>query len=231
MAPSENSIVHVQFEPTVELDFWVREGFTAPQVADNVIAALKDLPPPAGVKAQIGGALEKQAENFQGLGKNAILTVMMIFAIFVLQFRSFVQPFIVLSAVPLCVIGALFGLVFSGQSMTFVAAIGITSLMGIVVNDSILLVEEGNHLLEENPEMSASEAAAEAARKRFMPVLLTSITTIAGLLPMALGDSLFKTMAITICGGLFSSTLLTLFMVPALYSYLSPRRQPVRTTG
>jgi len=221
---SEKRVTHLKFEPSVEIDFWTKGNYSSEQVAANVMAALQSVPPPPGIAAGIGGALEKQQENFDGLGKNALFTVFIIFAIFVLQFRSFVQPFIVLSAVPLCVIGALLGLVVTGETMTFMAAIGITSLMGIVVNDSILLVEEANLLLTEHPEMSVKEASAEASRKRFMPVLLTSLTTIVGLMPMAMGDSMFKTMAIAICGGLFSSTLLVLFLVPALYSFLSPRR-------
>jgi len=221
---SESHIAHIQFEPTVEIDVWNKGEYTAEQVAENIMQTIAQTDKPKGIKAHIGGALEKKQQDFQGLGKNALFTASLIFAIFVLQFRSFSQPFIIFSAVPLCIIGALTGLVVMEQSMTFVAAVGITSLMGIVVNDSILLVEEGNVLLKENPSMTVKEASIEAARKRFMPVLLTSVTTIAGLLPMALGDSLFKTMAIAICGGLVSSTFLILFLVPALFSYLSPTR-------
>ncbi len=227
--PSESRITHVDFEPTVEIDFWLDEGLTPEQVSAKVMQRLKDLPPPSGVSAEIGGSLVKKRANFKGLGANAVFAALLIFAILVLQFRSFSQPFIVLAAVPMCIIGALLGLVVTDQSMTFVAAVGITSLIGIVVNDTILLVEEGNLLRAEDPSQPIALVAAEAARKRFMPVLLTSITTIAGLLPMAVTDNLFKTMAITISGGLFSSTLLTLLMVPALYSFLSSRQQPVRS--
>lgn len=218
---SESHITHILFQPTVEIDVWNKGGYSVEQVAANVSATIARIAPPNGVQAKIGGALAKKQQDFQGLGKNALLTASLIFAIFVLQFRSFSQPFIIFSAVPMCIIGALVGLYVTGQTMTFVAAVGITSLMGIVVNDSILLVEEGNLLLKEHPNMSVKEVAIEAARKRFMPVLLTSVTTVAGLLPMALGDSMFKTMAIAISGGLISSTFLILFLVPVLFSFLS----------
>lgn len=108
--------------------------------------------------------------------------------------------------------------------MNFFAAIGITSLMGIVINDSILLVDEANRLLK-NSVISITDAAVEAGRKRFMPVLLTSITTIAGILPIAIGHSIFKGMAITIIGGLISSTFLILVLVPVLYSFFSTHNE------
>ena len=221
---SESAILHVLFLPTVEIDFWQKAGFTPEEVSAAVVETVKGLGIPEGITVEIGGALHTKKKDFQTLGKNTLLTASLIFAIFVLQFRSFSQPFIVFSAVPLCIIGAIFGLLAAGQPMNFFAAVGITSLMGIVVNDSILLVDEGNKLLQEDNGMSLREIAVEAGRKRFMPVLLTSVTTIAGVLPLALGDSIFKAMAITIAGGLFSSTLLILFLVPALYSFLSSKQ-------
>ncbi|RKZ84723.1 MAG: hypothetical protein DRR19_17320 [Candidatus Parabeggiatoa sp. nov. 1] len=218
---SESHITHSLFQPTVEIDFWLKEGFTDEEVAANVLNAVNRFDKPLGVLVEIGGALKKKQQDFQGIGKNALLIAALIFAIFVLQFKSFSQPLIIFSAVPLCLIGAIMGLVVTEQAMTFFAAVGITSLMGIVVNDSILLVDEGNNILKENPEKDVKEVAIEAGRKRFMPVLLTSLTTIAGLMPLALGSSPFKTMAIAIVGGLMSSTFLILFLVPALYSFLS----------
>ncbi|MCP4702634.1 MAG: efflux RND transporter permease subunit, partial [Gammaproteobacteria bacterium] len=218
---SESHIAHDLFRPAVEIDVWLKDGYLPETVAANVLSSVKELPLPSGISVEIGGALKQQQQDFQGLGKNALLTAMLVFAIFVLQFRSFVQPLIIFSAVPLCIIGAILGLAATGQPLTFFAAIGITSLMGIVVNDSILLVDEGNKIREEQTGQDIKSVAIEAGRKRFMPVLLTSITTIAGLLPLALTDNLFTTMAIAIIGGLISATFLILLLVPALYSFLS----------
>ena len=222
LAASESRITHHQFEPHVTIDLWTGDGYADEDAARNVLDAIAGISRPDGVSARIGGALRKKQEDFQGLAEQGLMIGALMFAVLVLQFRSFAQPLIVITAVPLCVIGAIIGLVVTEQPMTFFAAVGITSLMGIVINDSILLVDEGNRILRE--ETSAAVAAVEAGCKRFMPVLLTSVTTVCGLLPMAFGSSMFKTMAITICGGLVSSTFLILVLVPVLYSYLSPGR-------
>ncbi|GAB6040987.1 efflux RND transporter permease subunit [Endothiovibrio diazotrophicus] len=222
---SESEISHIDFKPQLEIDVWLKPGESAETVAARVEERLAKLEPPHGVKAEIGGVLARKAAEFQGLGKGALFIAASIFAIFVLQFRSFLQPLIVFSAIPFCLIGVVAGLEVTGMPITFFAAVGITSLMGIVVNDSILLVDEANRLGRERPELSIDERAIEAARARFMPILLTSVTTVAGLVPLAMADTPFKVMAITIIGGLSSSTLLLLFLVPALYSFLSPREK------
>ena len=221
---SEGHIRHHQFTPTVEIDVWLEEGYGAAEVAENVVRSLGASKPPPGIAMRIGGALQQGAEDFRELGFNVAMLAALIFSIFVLQFRSFAQPVIIFSALPLCLIGAVIGLNMADLPLTFFAAIGLTSLMGIVVNDSILLVDEGNRIRAASPHQAASEVAVEAGIKRFMPVLLTSVTTIAGLTPMALSDTVFKTVAVTIIGGLASSTLLVLILVPVLFSYLTPAK-------
>jgi len=223
---SESEIKHVDFKPVLEIDVWLKPGEQAEAVAVRVMERLGQIQRDPDLDIAIGGVLAKKTAEFQGFGKSALFIAALIFAIFVLQFRSFLQPLIVFSAIPFCLIGVVAGLLITGMPITFFAAVGITSLMGIVVNDSILLVDEANRLGRERPDLSVNERAIEAARNRFMPILLTSVTTVAGLIPLALADTPFKVMAITIIGGLSSSTLLLLFLVPALYSFLSPRRQP-----
>lgn len=226
---SENKRQHNEFKPVLELDVWLKPGIQAEQAAAEVMRKIDDIGVSTGLKVELGGILARKQEDFQGFGKNALIIAALIFSIFVLQFRSFAQPLIVFTAVPFCLIGVIAALLITGLPVTFFAAVGITSLMGIVVNDSILLVDEANHLRQENPAMAIAETAIEAARKRFMPIVLTSVTTIAGLVPLALAESPFKVMAVSIIGGLTSSTLLLLFLVPALYSLLSSKITPEDT--
>ena len=218
---SELSRQHVDFVPTTEIEVWLEPGTDAGELAEQVDQLLQSRLFPSDVKARIGGALAQQQQDYAGFGKNALIIAALIFSIFVMQFRSLLQPLVVFTAVPFCLIGVIAALLIADLPMTFFAAVGITSLMGIVVNDSILLVDEANKLKVESPEESITDLAIEAARKRFMPIVLTSVTTIAGLIPLALEDSPFRVMAVCIIGGLVSSTLLLLFLVPALYSMVS----------
>ncbi|MGM0594202.1 MAG: efflux RND transporter permease subunit, partial [Pseudomonadota bacterium] len=224
---SESEILHTGFAPVLEIDVWLSPGAEAEATAARVMERLDRVERDRDIEVAIGGVLARKSAEFAGLGEAALLVAGLIFAIFVLQFRSFMQPLIVFSAIPFCLIGVVAGLLVTGMPITFFAAVGITSLMGIVVNDSILLVDEANRLGRDNPALSAAERAIEGARKRFMPILLTSVTTIAGLIPLALADTPFKVMAVAIIGGLTSSTLLLLFLVPALYALLSPDAKPV----
>jgi multidrug efflux pump subunit AcrB len=145
-----------------------------------------------------------------------IIAIIAIFAVLVLQFKSFTQPLIVFSALPLAVIGSILALLATGNSFSFTAFIGLTSLVGIVVNNSIILVDYSNQLRREGKD--ATEAVREAAETRFTPIILTTATTIGGLLPLTLqGGTLWAPMGWTIIGGLVTSTLLTLLLVPVLY--------------
>lgn len=216
-------IDHLDFRPTVELEFWLKSGTNAKMFGETVLNAVAANPPPPGSDIQLGGMLQTRTQDFQNLGKYASFAGMIIFTIFVLQFRSLSQPLIVFSAIPFCAIGAFLAIAISGQYMSFIAALGLASLMGIVVNDSILLVDEANEIARDKPDMSMSDVAVAAAVKRFMPVVLTSLTTTLGLLPVAMGESPFKGMATVIAGGLASSTLLILLLVPVLYSLLTRR--------
>ena len=112
-------------------------------------------------------------------------------------------------------------LYLAGQPLSFLAFIGLTSLMGIVINNSILLVDEGNQLRQLRPHDSLTEIAIQSGVNRFMPIVLTSITSIFGLMPLAMGNSMFKGLAVVVIGGLTTSTFLTLLCVPVLYSLLT----------
>ena len=227
---SEGHIQHLDFRPVMELNFWLQPGYSAETVAAALLDAAERAGIDPGIRVEVGGALARKTQDFTGFGNSVLLVAAVIFAVFVLQFRSIMQPMIVFSVIPFCLIGIIAGLLITGFPITFFAVVGAASLMGIVVNDSILLVDQANRLGQSDPGLSIKERAVLAAGKRFMPILLTSVTTNAALLPMAIVDSPFRIMAISIIGGLTSSTVLLLVLVPILYSYLSPANSTPATS-
>lgn len=173
-----------------------------------------------GYKYYVAGAKESQEESFGGMLQAILIAVIGIFGVLVLQFKSYTQPLIVFVAIPLAIIGSIFALLVTGYSFSFTAFVGITSLVGIVVNNSILLVDYTNQLRAEGKEMI--EALKEAGETRFIPIVLTTATTVGGLLPLTLGGgTLWAPMGWTIIGGLLVSTVLTLIVVPVLYRLLA----------
>jgi len=168
--------------------------------------------------------LEGQAKESAATGGSMLrafgLGLLGIFALLALQFRSFLEPLAVMVAIPLAFIGVIWGHLLMGLELSMPSMMGFVSLAGIVVNDSILLVEFLKLRVGEG--LSVSEAASRASRERFRAVLLTSVTTIAGLLPLLSEKSLqaqvLIPLATSIVFGLLASTLLVLFVVPALFS-------------
>lgn len=186
------------------------------QVMQKVIKKLNRYQWPKGYRYAVGGELEAREESFGGMAKAIIIAVIGIFAVLVLQFRSYSQPFIVFSAIPLALIGSLVALFITGYHFSFTAFVGLTSLVGIVVNNSIILVDYTNQLRRDGKPLIP--ALKEAGEARFMPIILTTLTTVGGLLPLTLiGGTLFAPMGWTIIGGLLASTFLTLIIVPVLY--------------
>lgn len=168
----------------------------------------------------VGGEQESRNESFGGLGQSYLVALLGIFAVLVLQFRSFRQPLIIFTAIPLSITGSFITLLILGFSFSFMAFVGLTSLMGIVINSSIILVDYANQLRDKG--LNIRDAVVEASKTRFTPILLTTVTTVAGLLPLTLfGGSMWAPMGWAIIGGLLFSTLLTLVLVPVLYLRLS----------
>lgn len=214
-------IDHYNFDRTVTITSDVIRGFSTDKVTRTIMDRLDAYPWPKGYDYYVSGELESQEESFGGMGKAVLIALLAIFAVLVLQFRSFSQPLIVFTAIPLAVIGSILALLITGYTFSFTAFIGLTSLVGIVVNNSIILVDYANKLRAEG--MSVIETLKEAGQTRFIPIVLTTATTIGGLLPLTLqGGSMWGPSGWTIIGGLMVSTFLTLIVVPILYRIFSP---------
>jgi multidrug efflux pump subunit AcrB len=226
----EYDIHHDMFQPDVKIGITAAPYYSIPRLTQDITALVSEYSLPDGYGIEIKGEVANTEKAFSGAGRNLGLVSLIVLAIFVLQFKSVLQPAIILVAIPLSFIGAFIMLWVAGQPISFLAFIGLTSLMGIVINNSILLVDEGNQLQGLKPELSLVEVAIQAGVNRFMPIVLTSITSIFGLLPLALGNSMFKGLAVVVIGGLTTSTFLTLLCVPVLYSLLTKSKEVVAIT-
>ncbi len=213
---SPSVINHYALERAATILSDVRSGFNIARITGAIEEKLKNQTPPAGVKWKTAGEEESRKESFAGISRALAMALVGIFALLVLQFRNFSQPAIVFTAIPFAVSGSIIALLITGYSFSFTAFIGFTSLMGIVVNNSIILVDCANRLRSEG--MSLFDTAVNACTQRFTPVILTTVTTLLGLLPLTVsGSSLWTPFSWVICGGLTMSTVLTLFIVPVLY--------------
>lgn len=227
----EYDIEHRLFRPLIKLGINAEPGVDVTALTNQVRDVAGAVPLDRGYRLEFEGEAAKTAAEFGGAGKYTAIIGVVILAIFVLQFRSFLQPLVVCAAIPLSFYGAFFLLYIMDQPISFLAFIGLTSLMGIVVNNSILLVDEGNQLRLMDPERSIRDIAVQAGVNRFMPIVLTSITSIFGLLPLAVGNSIFKGLAVAVIGGLTTSTFLTLLCVPVLFARLTRGEQVTTVTG
>jgi multidrug efflux pump subunit AcrB len=205
---------------TITSDVDAQAGYSAVDVTQAVVDQLDAAEWPAGYRTFVGGELEAQEDSFASLLPALLGALFGILAVLVLQFGSVRQPFIIFAAIPLSVIGAFPALLITGYTFSFTAFVGFTSLVGIVVNNSTILVDFANQLVASGH--SVIEAVQEAAETRFAPILLTTLTTIGGLLPLTLTNTeLWSPLGWVIIGGLLGSTLLTLIVVPVLYRLLT----------
>ncbi len=176
-----------------------------------------------GYDYKFGGELETQGETFASAGQMAIVALFLVFAVLVIQFSSFTQPFIIMLAIPFALIGTFLGFFLFQIPISFPAVIGIIALTGIVVNDAIVMIETMNSHREKG--MSVQYAAARGAADRLRPILTTSITTIVGVIPLALSDPTWFPLASAIGFGLVASTLIALLVIPCLYLLLTPNQK------
>lgn len=201
----------------------VAPGYVTARVAKVLKKELDAYAFPEGVYYRMGGEEAGREEAFGGMGQATILAMLAILAVLVLQFKSITQPLIIFVAVPFAAIGSSLALFLTGNTFSFAAFVGITSLVGVVVNNSIILVDYANQMRLEGK--SLQQAIADAAHTRFIPILLTTVTTIVGLIPLTLsGSSMWAPLCWVIIGGLSVSTIMTLMVVPVLYQMFSKER-------
>ncbi len=222
LVSSPLSIDHYNKIRTVSVTSFVQKGVLADRVFTETIEALDAFDFPEGYSYQLGGEYETGQEAFGGFQTVIIITVFLFIAVLVLLFKTFKSTIIVLSVIPLGLVGALFSLWITGNSLSFVAIVGLIALAGIEVKNSILLVDFTNQLRMEGKDLNT--AIREAGEVRFLPIVLTSLTAIGGLMPIAISTNpLISPLAIVLIGGLISSTLLSRIVTPVVYKLIPPR--------
>jgi HAE1 family hydrophobic/amphiphilic exporter-1 len=192
--------------------------------AESILAVT---PLPAGVAALITGQSEEMNESFRSMMFTLAMAVFLVYLVIESQFESLLHPFVILFTIPLALVGAVLALYVTGTTVNVVVFIGLIMLAGIVVNNAIVLIDLVNQLRAEG--MERTEALMEAGRARLRPILMTTLTTALGLLPMVFGifgegAEVRAPMAITVIGGLLVSTLLTLVVIPVAYSLIDRKR-------
>ena len=186
---------------------------------------LSRTPMPEGISAIVSGQSEEMQASFQSMQFALALAIFLVYLVMASQFESLIHPFVILFTIPLALVGAVLALFVTGTTINIVALIGVIMLAGIVVNNAIVLVDLINQLRAQGKERL--DAIMEAGAARLRPILMTSLTTALGLLPMAIGfgegAEVRAPMAITVIGGLLVSTFLTLVVIPVVYSLLDRR--------
>ena len=177
---------------------------------------------PRGYTYRFGGDADTTSETFSSAGQMLVVAIFLVFAVLVLQFSSYTQPLIIMMTVPFALIGTLFGLYLLDLSFSFPVMIGVIALTGIVVNDAIVMVETMNERRKQG--LDVRQAAALGASDRLRPILTTSITTVVGLIPLALSSAQWFPLCTSVIFGLVSATAIALLVVPGLYLQLTPSR-------
>lgn len=193
------------------------------KIAEQII---NELETPQGVTVSLGGQVEDQGDTFSSLTVIFIIGLLLVFMVMAAQFESLLDPFIILFAIPFTLVGVILAFLITGTTLSVVTFIGLIMLVGIVVNNGIVLVDYSNMLVRRG--YTIRDAVMESGRSRLRPVLMTSMTTILGMLPMALsrgmGKELYAPLGITIIGGLLISMLVTLILVPTAYAAVHQRK-------
>ncbi|MEN9297530.1 MAG: hypothetical protein RJA42_1800, partial [Bacteroidota bacterium] len=215
------SISHLNKNRSVSVSSFVEKGYLNNEVIAETEKSLAKIALPAGYHFEMGGEVESKNESFGGFGTIILVTIFFFVAVLILEFGTFKSTLIVLSVIPLGIVGALLALWFTGTPLSFVATVGLIALAGIEVKNTILLVDFTNQLRSEG--MPMEQAIKEAGEVRFLPIILTTLTAIGGLIPIAISTNpLISPLAIVMIGGLISSTLLSRIVTPVVYKLIPP---------
>lgn len=229
---SPTEVDHYQLRRTIDVYVSPR-GEDLGKIATTIDGIIAKTPLPPGVTCTLRGSVQGMRSSFNSFAMGLCLSLILLYLILVAQFRSFVDPFIILIAVPPALSGVILTLLTTGTTLNVMSLMGIVMLVGIAVSNSILIVEFTRHLQSEG--VSVREAVTVACRVRLRPVLMTSLATIIGLLPMALklgeGSESYAPLARAILGGLSVSVVLTVFLVPAAYLLVHGEKRPGAVFG
>jgi HAE1 family hydrophobic/amphiphilic exporter-1 len=214
--PAEIHRVQQQRAAVVSADL---QGRSLGSAVVDVAALLDRFPPPEGLSTELGGQNEEMQTSFNSIRFAILLAIFLVYLVMASTFESFLHPFLVLFTIPLALVGVYAGLAATQTTISVIVLIGAIMLVGIVVNNAIVLIDTINRYRRRG--MEKTEAIVRAGHVRLRPILMTTLTTVLGLLPMALswgeGAELRAPLAITVASGLILSTLLTLVVIPAAY--------------
>ncbi|MCF0040952.1 efflux RND transporter permease subunit [Dyadobacter fanqingshengii] len=218
---SPNQIRHYDKDRYVTVSSFAKPGYNVQRMNEDITAKLGQFKFEKGQTFTVAGEKESQEESFGGLGLIILVTIFGFLGVLILEFKTFKSILIVLSVIPLGIVGGLAMLFLTGETLSFTATIGFIALVGIEVKNSLLVVDFTNQLRAQG--MGIEEAIIEAGEIRFVPILLTSMTAIGGLLPLVIEYSaLYSPLALVLIGGLISSTLLSRLVTPVMYKLLPP---------
>jgi HAE1 family hydrophobic/amphiphilic exporter-1 len=195
------------------------------KIQADVEKAISELSVPSGVMVQISGAIQDQMEAFGDIAFLIVVSLILVYLVMASQFESLRMPFIIMFSIPFAFSGVAIALFLTNTTLSIISAIGVVMLIGIVVKNAIVLVDFINLMRDRGNELY--RAIEMSGRSRLRPVLMTTMTTILGMLPLALssgsGSELWSPMGISVIGGLIFSTLITLILVPVVYAIFAKR--------
>ena len=200
----------------------LQKGIALDHISTEIREATSDINLLPDYRILVTGEEEKRQESLDNLAFALLLSIVLVYMVLASQFESLIHPFTILLTIPLAVVGSILIFYFMGKTLNIMAIIGVIMLVGIAVNDSIILVDRINQLIRDGVERK--QAILEAGQQRIRPIIMTSLTTILALLPLTIGfgesASLRSPMALAVVGGLVTSTLLTLVVIPCVYDVL-----------
>ena len=217
-------------ERIVTVSGYVGKGYALSELVESTRAEIKEMTIPGDISLVIGGAYEDQQETFADLGLLMALIVILIFIVMASQFESLVDPFVIMFSIPFAFTGVFIGLATTGTPLGVMALIGVLMLMGIVVKNGIVLIDYT--ILCRERGQSIIGAAVTAGKSRLRPVIMTTLTTVLGMIPMATGTGegaeMWRPMGMTVAFGLSISTLITLVIVPVVYTVFAANGVKIR---
>ncbi len=230
------TVVETKVPPTIErkdrqrlvtVTGVVSRGYALSDAVTVAQQAINDTEIPNELSTVIAGDYEDQQDMFGDMGLLLLLIVILVYMVMASQFESFMSPFVIMFSVPFAIVGVILGLRITGTALGVMAIVGVIILMGIVVKNGIVLIDYT--ILCRERGMGVVEASVTAARSRLRPILMTTLTTVLGMLPMAVGTGegaeMWRSLGVTVCWGLSVSSLITLFLIPSLYCAFTTRQE------